>query len=224
MKQDLLHLGYNLSQINKIIEQSCAVIHKNPQDIKLIAVSKNQPFELIKQAYDLGIRDFGESYAQELKNKINLAEQAGLAIRWHFIGAIQTNKIKDIARAEFIHSISNIRHAEVLDKIAEHEVKIFLQIKLIDDQSRSGFLVSDMSDALLVIKKLNKLKIIGLMAILPLDTQKKPEQWFAYMRELRDNLDPELKLSMGMSSDFKEAILAGADYIRIGSLLFGPRY
>jgi len=220
-----LSLAARLSEIRNKIETACKAIHKNPEEVTLVAVSKGQSFEKIREAYELGIRDFGESYAQEFKNKMALASLENMNdIKWHYLGAIQSNKIKIIIQADYIHSVDTIRHAESLSKAATQEKNIFLQVNLDHTRGRQGFEPQEIKAAFSACSALSYINIIGLMAILPLGVLGSEGSWFAKMRDLREQrLLPKLKLSMGMSQDFEEAIVYGADFIRIGTELFGAR-
>lgn len=214
----------NLSSLNKEIEACCKAVHRERDEVHLIAVSKGQKFDKITAAYSLGLRHFGESYAQELLIKQKHAQEAGLRdIKWHFIGAIQTNKIKIIASADYVHSVGSIVHAQALSKAASHEIKVFLQVNMGGALTRQGFREDEIHHAWESIEKLENLRLVGLMTILPLTPAMPHHYWFAKMNQLREQIQKPIHLSMGMSGDFAEAIMAGADFIRIGEKLFGKR-
>lgn len=211
----------NLELVKKAIAVACEKAGRDPNEIKLIAVSKGQSFSAILAAYQLGIRDFGENYAVELSIKQQLSYEHQLKdVRWHYLGAIQSNKINLIARADFIHSICQLRHAILINKIAQKKLGIFLQLNLNPDDNRQGFREKDLALAIDELKDLSMLNLLGLMMICPQGANK-PAFWFERMQVLANNW--ALGLSMGMSADFSEAIAHGATYLRIGSKLFGPR-
>lgn len=217
-----------LSDINNDIARAKKHIGQPHKNIILVAVSKGQSISKIKTAYDQGLRDFGESYAQELNEKIAWAKSLGLDdIRWHFLGGIQKNKIKFIVNADFIHSLSSIEHAKIINEKADEKLKIFVQINLAQQEQRQGFTEDKVTELWPEFLKLEKLEILGLMAILPQDPNKAKKFWFEKMAQLKDMLSQKFgfnyQLSMGMSDDFLEAIEHGADFIRIGEKLFGPR-
>lgn len=220
-------LKANLGKIERTITDFCKRAHRKREDVTLIAVSKGHDFSNILSLYELGQRDFGESYAQEMVPKIDLALEHKLSdIRWHFIGAIQTNKLQLIKRANVIHSVGSVRHAEMLDKILDEPMPIFLQINLDKNPKRQGFLESDLDQSIKKLSYLKKLKIQGLMCILPQDED--PDFWFKKMAALKQavlnqGLISDVYLSMGMSDDFELAIQHGADYLRIGTKIFGAR-
>lgn len=209
----------NLTYINKNLDTK----------ITLVAVSKAQSFEKIKEAYALGVRNFGESYVKELIYKINLAKENNFNdIVWHFLGNIQSNKIKNLIDVDFIHSISKISQLEILDKIVFRKINYFLQINLLPTNNRLGFLEEEIFDVLENIKKYKNLKCIGLMCVLPIKTTKPSDYWFEKMlilkqQILKNNLLTKVELSMGMSDDFIEAIKYGSTFVRIGSKLFDKR-
>jgi PLP dependent protein len=223
-------LAHNLYKIRDEIARACARYMRKPNDVKLIAVSKGYDFLNIVYAYHLGQRDFGESYAKEFEVKRKMAESCGFNdIKWHFIGAIQSNKLNIIKKADFIHSVGTIRHAHLLNNVAEKKtLSIFLQVNLSQNSNRQGFLSSEVTFAIKEILCFKKLHIWGLMTILPLHEAKEVGYWFKKMLALKKKIIKEgileqVNLSMGMSNDFIEAIHYGADFLRIGTKIFGPR-
>lgn len=222
-------LANNYHHIQSQIKSACAQAFRDPADIRLVAVSKGHDFSQIRELYRLGHRDFGESYAQEFSKKLAMAKSENLDIVWHFLGAIQTNKIKLIADAQFIHSVGSIKHAQLLDKISLMPCNIFLQINLDKNPKRQGFFSEMVLWAAKEISVMKNLKLMGIMTILPQDPKYKPGFWFQKMVGLKQALIGQLgvsqiALSMGMSDDFGEAIKYGADFVRIGTNIFGPRY
>lgn len=196
------------------------------EDVTVILVTKGQDFSSLKAAYDAGIRNFGESYAQEFLKKYELANSAGLQdIRWHFIGAIQSNKIEIIIKANVIHSVSCIRHAELISQKTLSSKEIFLQVNLDGDKNRQGFLVPELPVVIPQLALLENIRIRGLMCIAPLHHG--PDYWFSQMVGLKQDLlrsgMAEVKLSMGMSDDFLQALAHGANFIRVGRRVFGSR-
>jgi pyridoxal phosphate enzyme (YggS family) len=197
--------------------------------VGLIAVSKTQPAEAIREVYALGQRDFGENYLQEA-----LAKQEELAdlddIVWHFIGPIQSNKTRPIAEHfDWVHSVDRIKTAERLDQQRPAHLpplNICIQVNVSGESTKSGAALSELADLSDRIGQLHRLHLRGLMAIpAPIDhsddDQGKP---FRLLREASENLPKPLdSLSMGMSDDLESAILEGATWVRIGTALFGPR-
>ena len=200
------------------------------KNICLVAVSKGHDFRKIKTLYEFGHLDFGENYVAELIEKQEKLKQSCPKIRWHFLGAIQSNKIKKIARADVIHSLSSKKHAKLLDKACQKDfLHCFLQINWeTGKNNRQGIVKEQAKDFLLYCKNLTKIKIIGLMTIPPIHTHDTDKPFFDKMRGLKNDLEKtanlsSLALSMGMSNDFSVAIRAGATYVRVGTAIFGPR-
>ncbi len=197
-----------------------------PAGVSLLAVSKSQNEESIRDLAGFGQVDFGESRLQEaIKKKKNLYDLSRL--KWHFVGKLQKNKVRGVIKEfDFIHSVDSISLLDRISKIAEEErkmPKIFLQVKFRDDPSKGGFLVEDLLESWSRINATNNIHLIGLMTIPPisLDFNQRKDLF----RDCR-NLANHLKLkdcSMGMSKDWGEAVEAGSTWIRVGSLLFGKR-
>jgi PLP dependent protein len=206
------------------------------KNVQLVAVSKTRTVEDTKELYDLGHRDFGENYVQELVDKQPLLPND---IRWHFIGHLQSNKVKYIA--QFIHLIQSVDSLKLLKEINKQavkhnrEIECLLQVHIADEETKFGFdadeiegLVNTNSDELHELKNVH---VIGLMGMASLtDDENKIRTEFKKLKTIfknfvqgqTANLKPEI-LSMGMSSDYKMAIEEGSTMVRIGSLLFGER-
>jgi pyridoxal phosphate enzyme (YggS family) len=195
--------------------------------ITLVAVSKTKPIEDILELYDLGHRDFGENYVQELVDK---AEQLPKDIRWHFIGHLQTNKIKSIIPFVYlIHGIDSLKLLKEINKLAEKYSRVIhclLQVHIAKEETKFGFNENELFD--FRINQFAYVKIDGLMGMASLtDNMNQIIIEFKYLRTLFEKLqiaNPQLQtLSMGMSNDYKIAIAEGSNMVRIGSLLFGER-
>ena len=209
----------NLHKFNSISENL-----KSHQ--RLIAVSKGQDLEKIIQLYDKGQRDFGENFLQELKEKKDLLPGD---IRWHFLGNIQSNKIKDIVVcSDLIHSIGRNK---ILDKILKLEsnkkIKILLQLKLGEEETKSGFNEKEIYKILARNKSTNTI-IKGLMVIAEGGIQKeKLKLQFSQAKKVFEKMKTMNKdveyLSMGMSNDYALALTCGSNMIRIGTSIFGAR-
>lgn len=198
----------------------------------LIAVSKGQSIESVLELHKLGQRDFGENYAQEFVSKAREIAIRGISdIRWHFIGNLQSNKIKVVAPHSFaIHSIDRENIGSKLNtQIQEHgfsSIKIFLQVKIDSSTTKFGLSPEVLEEFLVGTRAWNRLEMLGLMCI-P-DSNSNSRTCFSRLRELGKQLRktyPHLgsDLSMGMSNDFKTALEEGATHIRVGTALFGPR-
>lgn len=222
----ILNLAERYQQVKASIAEQARQVSRNAHTLSLIAVSKGQPMSAIAELYKLGQRAFGESYAQELNLKIKESAILGLSdIVWHFIGAIQRNKIKLIQQAHVVQSVGSIAHARLLNDASNHPLDIFLQVNINNDPARQGFAPLALNDAMLMLEACTNLRLQGLMMIAPLSEH--PSHWFAMLDALRHTLSLKharpLALSMGMSNDYLCAINHGADVLRIGSSIFGPR-
>lgn len=224
-------LQQNIYQIKDLIKQSALLCDRNPNDILLLAVSKQKNTQEIREVYNSGISHFGESYFQEAQKKIH--ELQDLPLCWHFIGPIQSNKVKGIAtHFSWVHSIDRIKIAQLLHEHRpenKEPLNICLQINLVAEETKSGVAPEDAVDLAKVVSKLPRLKLRGLMTIPPpqQDPQKQYEL-FLQLNELKHRLNHKLglemdTLSMGMSDDLVPAIKAGATIVRIGRAIFGER-
>ena len=202
---------------------------------RLIGVSKRHPLDTLVAAGAAGLEDFGENYAQELRDK--LSAWSSDAHRWHFIGALQSNKLKYmVGRVQLIHTVDRASLIHAIDRRAASQglVQDFLvQVDLADESQKAGISPSDLSALLDVCGQTEHgaARCVGLMIIPPAGTPEHTRRWFRALRELRDALlgGPERarvdlrELSMGMSADFEVAIEEGATLVRVGTALFGPR-
>ena len=194
------------------------------QNSKLIAVSKTKPVEDILEAYEAGIRDFGENHVQEILEKYNKLPKD---IRWHMIGHLQTNKVKDIIDKVFlIHSVDSIKLAKEINKQAIKKdlvMNVLIELNIANEESKYGFKVEELDDALKEINELDHVKVLGLMCVAPnTDNPESNRKYFRLMRELKEKNNLEI-LSMGMSNDYKIADEEGSTYIRVGTKIFGER-
>ncbi|MEK0180828.1 MAG: YggS family pyridoxal phosphate-dependent enzyme [Oscillatoriales cyanobacterium] len=205
-----------------------------PDSVRLIAVTKQVPTDAIREAYDAGIRDFGESKVQETAEKQSQLQDLP-GINWHLIGHLQANKAaKALEQFQWIHSLDNLKLATRLDRLAGElscSPQVCLQVKILPDPDKYGWTIPELLADLPELNRCQHLKIQGLMTIPPLgldDSQIR--EFFNTTRELADQIQqqnlPHIQmeqLSMGMSGDYHLAIQAGATMIRLGQTLFGSR-
>ena len=217
--------------VNKIVYQSI-IAELEPQNVTLVAVSKMKPVSDIETLYKLGQRDFGENYVQEFVEKV---PQLPIDINWHFIGHLQSNKVKYIA--PFVHLIHGVDSFKLLQEINKQALKnnrvinCLLQVHIADEATKFGFDEAELDIAIQQLKELNNIKVTGLMGMASLsDDTDKISSEFKYLKQLYDRysqlLTPNSQfqtLSMGMSGDYQLAIKHGSNMVRIGSLLFGSR-
>ena len=194
-------------------------------DTTLVAASKTKPNEDILKAYDLGIRDFGENYVQELTKKMDSLPND---IRWHMIGHLQTNKVKEIVKRNIylIESVDSIKLAKEINKEAQKlnkSINILIEVNIANDPNKTGILTNDLDNLINSIKELSNINLKGLMAIAPhTEDNNKIRESFKEMNNLKQKYNLEL-LSMGMSNDYKIALEEGTNIIRIGTKIFGER-
>ena len=220
----------NLKILNEQIQSTCKGLNRDPEKIKLIAVSKTYDVDAISSANDLGLTDFGENKAQELRDKYKIL---GDKVTWHFIGRLQRNKVKYVVRAaSFIHSVDSITLADEINKQASKlgkVQKILLEVKTSFEESKSGAEGEEFLKALAEhCKSLENIDLIGLMTMAPYTNDEKIiRQSFSELRKLKDKLNGYgfnlSELSMGMTNDFEIGIEEGATMLRIGSAIFGKR-
>jgi len=220
-----------LAAVNDDVAEAAASAGRDPQSITLIVVTKFHPGQLVRDVYDLGIRNVGENRHQEAEAKaFECADLADLS--WHFIGQLQSNKARAVRRyADVIHSVDR---ASLVDALAggdpaerKHEVlDVLVQMNLTSDGARGG--ASDLDDMLALATKIaaeKSLALRGIMAVAPLDES--PARAFARVKAASDTLRQDFPaatwLSMGMSHDFSEAIAHGATHLRIGTAITGYR-
>lgn len=205
-----------------------------PDSVRLIAVTKQVPTDAIREAYDAGIRDFGESKVQETAEKQSQLQDLP-GINWHLIGHLQANKAaKALEQFQWIHSLDNLKLATRLDRLAGElscSPQVCLQVKILPDPDKYGWTIPELLADLPELNRCQHLKIQGLMTIPPLGLDDSQIlEFFNTTRELADQIQqqnlPHIQmeqLSMGMSGDYHLAIQAGATMIRLGQTLFGSR-
>lgn len=199
----------------------------NEQQVTLVAVSKTKPAEAIEELYALGQRDFGENYVQELTDK---AAQLPQDIRWHFIGHLQSNKVKYIA--PFVYLIHGIDSLKLLKEVQKQAVKLnrniacLLQVHIATEETKFGMDEQELQEALQALPELTHVTVKGLMGMASFtDHMEQVKKEFRQLKQLKDKYFPESDriLSMGMSGDHRLAVAEGSTMVRIGSLLFGER-
>jgi len=228
----LNNLAANLAHVRSRIAQAAQSAGRSPDEITLIAVSKTKPLELVKLAYTLGIKDFGENRVQEAQQKIAGFQAQGL--HWHMVGHVQTNKAsKVVSLFDCIQSVDSLRLAQELSLQATRQGKrrvILLEVNVAGEKSKAGVSLDNASELARQIVSLTGLEVQGLMTVAPLVAN--PEEVrpiFRALRTLRERLQEELPtsqwehLSMGMTDDYTVAIEEGATIVRIGRAIFGER-
>ena len=217
----------NINLLKSRIEQASQNSKKNISKIDIIAVSKKKSLEHIKIAFNLGLKDFGENYAQELQKKSE--ELQKLKIIWHFIGPIQSNKIKTIARhANWIHSLDRNSIVDKLNRECKSLDKVIngcIQVNISEESSKSGIDSSELMSFANHVDSMANINLKGIMVLPKITGDSKEEM--RKSKELHEELMsvyPNANyLSMGTTSDFESAIQFGSNLIRVGELIFGKR-
>ena len=212
----------NLDRIKARMESACRRSGRSLQSVTLVAVSKGQSVDHIQAAYQLGVRDFGENYVQELQEKRNLLPQD---IRWHFIGPLQSNKIRMMGRVHLFHAADRVKILSELNRSNQnsHPLDVLLQVNLSGEESKHGFNPATLESEWSELSSLTGIRIRGLMTLPPPSLRPDDNrEFFRQLAKLAKSWGASF-LSMGMSDDFEIAIEEGATHIRIGTLLFGPR-
>jgi pyridoxal phosphate enzyme (YggS family) len=220
-------IAENISTLAERIHSAAQAVQRDPASVGLLAVSKTKPASDLREAYDAGLRDFGENYLQEALGK--QAELSDLPLIWHFIGPIQSNKTRAIAEHfAWVHSVDRLKIAQRLSEQRPPELpplNICIQVNVSGEASKSGCSPEDLPALAQAISALPNLKLRGLMAIPePTDDRDEQNASFAAVSTLQAQLGLPLDtLSMGMSHDLEAAIAQGATWVRIGTALFGAR-
>lgn len=222
----------NLENIENRIKAACERAGRNRNEVELIAVSKNNPADCVRSAYNCGITTFGENRVQEMTGKMEVLE---MPLNWHLIGHLQTNKVKYIiGKTKLIHSVDSVKLAKV---ISEESVKagivtdILLEVNVADEESKFGLKPEEVEAAAVEAAVLKGVHICGLMTVAPYtEDPEKSRPIFKQLKELsvdigRKNIDniSMSVLSMGMTGDFEVAVEEGATHIRVGTGIFGAR-
>ena len=217
----------NLVGIQRRIDSAISKSGRKPDSCTLIGVSKTKPLSQIREAFDSGLRDFGENYVEEFVSKYR--EYNPSELNYHFMGRLPTKKVRKIVgNASLIHSVSSLKLAKKVDFVSGEEnlvQKILIQINQGNEASKSGF-SDNLGDYFEELLSLSNIKILGLMSIPPFSEPARP--FFVSLRMLRDELESQFNiklpyLSMGMSGDFEEAIEEGSTHVRVGTSIFGKR-
>lgn len=223
-------VAQNVDTIRRRVAAACERAGRNPQEIEIVAVSKTVGSGPIREAVEAGIRDFGENFVQELLKK--RAELSAEDIRWHFIGHLQSNKVRQIADwIRLVHSVDSLSLGSEISKraaIAGRTVDLLVEVNSTGEKTKFGVRPGDLAGLVERLRALPNVKIAGLMTIGPfLPDAESSRPSFRLMRSLQQKLAGaglELPhLSMGMTNDFEVAIEEGATMIRIGTAIFGPR-
>lgn len=221
-----------LQEVEKRIQAACDRAGRKREEVTLIAVSKTKPVETLQEAYDLGVRIFGENKVQELTAKY---EALPKDIHWHMIGHLQTNKVKYIIdKAELIHSVDSLKLAETIEKeAAKHDLiaDILVEVNVAEEESKFGMKMEEVIPFVEKVSAFPHVRVRGLMTIAPfVEDPEENRSIFADLHKLyidikKKNHDNDIVsvLSMGMTNDYEVAIEEGATMVRVGTGIFGAR-
>ncbi len=228
----MVSIQTNLKRVHERIQRACAACDRDVSTVRLLAVSKTKPWELVRQAIEAGQRDFGENYLQDALLKI--AASGEYRPIWHYIGAIQSNKTRDIAeRFDWIHTVASEKIARRLNDQRPPDLprlNALIQVNINDEAGKAGVTESALPTLIERMLPCQRIRLCGLMAIpeQTTDTARQREN-FARLADLgramatRFGLVEFSELSMGMSDDLEAAIAEGATWVRIGTAIFGVR-
>ncbi len=234
-KEEIIsNIKFNYTKVRNEIIEKAQREYRNPGEITLIAVSKTFSTEILEYALESGIRIFGENYAQEVRDKIAFFEDKPVKPHWHFIGHLQTNKVKYlIPYIKLIHTVDSFELASEINKRAEQYnliQNILIQVNTSSEETKYGILPEDAINLSQSVLSLHNLNLIGLMTIGTFSTDESViREEFSMLRNLRYEVNNKLgiekltELSMGMSNDYLIAIEEGSTILRVGTAIFGER-
>jgi pyridoxal phosphate enzyme (YggS family) len=217
----------NLAEVRRRIAEAAERAGRDPAEIKLIAVSKTHPSEILRDAIAAGAGVFGENKVQEAESKIK--EIGREKVEWHLIGHLQSNKArKAVQLFDLIHTLDSVELAERLERICNEEnresLSVLIQIDLAGESTKNGISQGEAVNLIEALRSYRHLKLSGLMIIPPyFEDVEKVRPFFRRLREIRDERLPGGELSMGMSHDFQTAVEEGATLVRVGTAIFGER-
>ncbi|MFN3691645.1 MAG: YggS family pyridoxal phosphate-dependent enzyme [Fervidobacterium sp.] len=222
-------ISKNYKNVLEKIKIHCQKVKRECYNIKVVAVTKTFPPEVILEAYKAGLRIFGENYAQELRDKSKIINFPD--IEWHYIGRIQTNKLKYIVPvASLIHSVCRIEEIEEIDRLAKKYNKIqdiLIEVNVSGEETKGGISIQHIENLLKASTRFENVRVIGLMTMAPFIEPEDTRQYFKALRELMQKLSGSFshlrELSMGMSNDYHVAVEEGSTIVRIGTAIFGKR-
>jgi pyridoxal phosphate enzyme (YggS family) len=228
-------LRLRLKEVRSRVEDAARRSHRKIESIKIVAVSKTHPAEIVRQAIAAGVAEFGENRVQEAESKIT--EVGRQAARWHLIGHLQSNKARRAAQLfDVMHSLDSISLARKLDRACDDEQRkelpVMIQIDLAHEATKTGATEEEVDELVEVVQRCEHLRLIGFMTLPPFfENAELARPYFVKLRKLRDQFraqgafgDTEGELSMGMTNDYPIAIEEGATILRIGTAIFGERH
>lgn len=227
-------LAENLSEVRRRIADAATRVGRDPSDVKLVAVTKTHPAEVLREAIDAGANVLGENKVQEAEGKIG--ELGRDAAEWHLIGHLQSNKARKAVRLfDVIHTVDSVDLAERLERLCEEEgretLSVLVQVDLAGEETKSGASLDELLRIAEFMRTCKHLRFEGLMVLPPFfDDAEATRPYFKNLRDIRDELAAQGafangrgELSMGMTNDFEVAIEEGSTIVRVGTAIFGSR-
>ena len=217
----------NRDEVFQAVAQATEEAHRPQNSVKIIAVTKYVDSSIAKDLIKTGIEHIGENRVDQFLEKYEAL--ADLDLTWHLIGSLQRRKVKDVINyVDYFHALDSVKLAAEIQKRANKPIKCFLQVNVSKEESKHGFMVEDIHQAIETIKNYDKIELVGLMTMAPLGADEDQlKDIFSKTHALQKELQqlgianmPFTELSMGMSGDFKEAIANGSTFVRIGTAFF----
>ena len=221
-------ISENLLEVRQEIQNSCALVSRNPEEVNLVVVTKSVGTQEMTTLYQLGERNFAENRVDVLLEKQE-ALKAFPGIQWHFIGHLQRRKVKKVIHTiDYFHALESLKLAEEIQKRATKVLSCFVEVNVSGEESKQGVSPAELLSFIQALQPFDKIKVVGLMTMAPFEADEVEQlAIFNQLRSLQEVINdlayyyaPCTDLSMGMSNDFSAAIQAGATYVRVGSALF----
>ena len=217
-------IAANIEKMQRRLALACERGRRDLSTVKVIAVSKNFPAEAVRMALQCGLKHFGENRVQEAQSKYAELGDMRTQLTLHFIGHLQTNKVKEAVKTvDIIQSVDSLRLANMLNDNAAKKLPVLIQVNIAEEETKYGFPVENLDANVKSIRELQSLEVLGLMTIAPaVDDPENVRPIFRKLRDLNEQFGFK-ELSMGMTDDFEVAVEEGATMIRIGRAIFGER-
>ena len=213
-----------LAAVRAEIAAACERADRDPSGVQIVGMTKTHPLDVVAEALEAGLEDFGENRAQELLPKAEVAATTGLAVRWHFAGHLQRNKVRQLLpQIVALHSLDSLRLAEEIARRASELLSCYLEINVCGEESKWGADPAQLPELLRGLSTHPQIEVAGLMTVAPfVDDPELVRPVFRRLRELA-GAHGLSGLSMGMTSDYRVAVEEGASVVRLGRVLFGER-
>ncbi len=223
----MIHFQKNKDEVFEAVAKAATDAHRPSDSVTVIAVTKYVDSSIAKDLIKTGVTHIGENRVDQFLEKYHAFE--GQSLVWHLIGSLQRRKVKDVINlVDYFHALDSVKLAAEIQKRAEHPIKCFLQVNISKEESKHGFSIEEIDEAIDAMKAYESIELVGLMTMAPLGaSESELQDIFSKTEQLRQRLAalqlprmPFTELSMGMSGDFKEAIAHGSTFVRIGTAFF----